>query len=140
MLVRCSRILLCGLLAVALVEMGPSARIAHAELIATATLSASATDGSPRGRVDAFMQRDDVRAQLRALGVDPEEARVRVAGLSDAEIARIDARLDALPAGGDFLEVMLVIFVILILVLLVTDLLGWTDVFTFVKPLPSGRR
>jgi hypothetical protein len=54
-----------------------------------------------------------------------------VAGLTDAEVARISQQIDTLPAGGDALGVVVLIFVILI----ITDALGVTDIFPFVHPI-----
>ena len=53
-----------------------------------------------RARLGAFLAREDVRAQIEAFGIDPEEAIARVDALSDAEVARIAGRLNELPAGG----------------------------------------
>jgi hypothetical protein len=68
-----------------------------------------------------------------ALGVDPAEARARVAALTDDELAQVAGRLDALPAGGDGLGVVLGVGLVVFLVLLVTDILGYTRVFPFVR-------
>jgi len=60
----------------------------------------------------------------------------RVAGLSDEEIQQITGRLDELPAGegaGGAIGIVVVAILIVFLVLLLTDLLGLTDVFPFVK-------
>jgi hypothetical protein len=55
----------------------------------------------------------------------------RVAALSDEEAAQLAARLDELPAGGsDFLTIALIVF----LVLLFTDIMGYTKVFPFTHP------
>ena len=90
-------------------------------------------DRAPRERVVAFMARDDVRAQLEAFGVPPEEARKRVAALSDDEIRQIAGRLDTLPAGEGVLETILIVGVVVFVVLLITDLAGMTKVFSFTK-------
>ena len=90
-------------------------------------------DQSARDRVDAFMTREDVKAQFRALGISPEEAQARVAALSDAEIDKIAGRLDTLPAGEGAVGAIVGAALIIFIVLLITDLLGWTDVFTFTK-------
>jgi Family of unknown function (DUF6627) len=83
-----------------------------------------------RDRVAAVLERQDVRARLQALGVDPADARARVAALSDDEAAQLAARIDALPAGGtDILVVALIVF----LVLLFTDIMGYTKVFPFTR-------
>lgn len=81
-----------------------------------------------RTRVQAYLQRDDVRAQLVNLGVDPQQAQARVAALSDAELSRASSVIDQ-PAGGDAITVVAVVF----LVLVITDILGYTDVFTFIR-------
>ena len=81
------------------------------------------------GRLLSALDRQDVRNQLEALGVDPRAAQQRVAALSDEDIRALDGRLGQLPAGGDILGVALVVF----LVLLLTDILGYTHIFPFVK-------
>lgn len=85
--------------------------------------------GTERDRLAGLLQRDDVRARLQALGVDPADARARVAALSDAEAGQLAAEIDALPAGGDVLGVALIVF----LVLLFTDVMGYTKVFPFTR-------
>ena len=58
--------------------------------------------------------------------------KARVAALTDAEAAELAARLDELPAGGvSILGAILIVF----LVLLLTDILGYTKVFPFTKPM-----
>lgn len=86
-----------------------------------------------RRRVDAFLQRQDVRDQMVALGVDPEEARARVASLSDREIGQIAGQIDRLPAGQGVIVALIGAALFVFLVLLITDLLGLTHVFPFVR-------
>ena len=81
-----------------------------------------------RTEVQAFLQRPDVQAQLVELGVDPQTAQARVDALSEAELARA-ADLADQPAGAGAAGAIVFIFVLL----LITDLLGLTDVFTFVR-------
>ncbi len=52
--------------------------------------------------------------------------------------ARRAARLDQLPAGG-LVGAVAGIILVLFLVLVITDLLGVTDVFAFIDPLPRGQ-
>jgi hypothetical protein len=114
-------------------------RLIAALLIATTTLAAfpaqagmiaAAADGD-HARIVAALERDDVRAGLAARGVAPDQALARVAALTDAEAAQLAAAADSLPAGGiDVLGVALVVF----LVLLLTDILGYTKIFPFTKP------
>jgi len=86
-----------------------------------------------RAKVEAFLQRGDVRTQMMALGVDPAEAAARVASLSDREIGRIAGQIDRLPAGQGVIVAVVGAAVLIFLVLLVTDLLGLTHVFPFVN-------
>ncbi len=90
------------------------------------------TAGVERNQVRSFLDRDDVRARLQEFGVDPAAARARVDALSDDEVAALAGRIGKLPAGGtDPLGVALFVFI----VLLITDILGFTKVFPFTKPI-----
>jgi hypothetical protein len=89
-----------------------------------------ATDSAlERERIATLLERADVRAQLERYGVAPGELKARVAALSDAEAAELAARLDELPAGGSIIGALLIVF----LVLLLTDILGYTKVFPFTR-------
>ena len=139
-----SRIALTAVLTAALIGIGPQARVARAELLSTAAAleaQASPAAEAARERVRSWLARDEVASQLEALGVPLQEAQARVAMLPDADLFMLDGRIAELPAGGDsFFGVVAAIFVILLLLLFITDLLGWTDVFPFIDPLPEGRR
>lgn len=104
--------------------------VAHAGTVGTQTLAASQGAEQAREQVRSVLQRDEVRAQLVAYGVDPQEAERRVAALSDAEAERLASRVEALPAGGSSSLIGAAVFIFV--VLLITDILGFTDVFPFV--------
>ncbi len=90
-----------------------------------------------RAKVMAFMARDEVRREFETLGVDPDEATARVAALSGAEIGRIAGHIGDDPAGQGIETIIVAsIFAALFVfvVLLVTDILGLTDIFPFVRP------
>ncbi len=106
---------------------------AHAGLITSDQLAAELAGTADRAPVKAFLGRDDVRKQLQNLGVDAGEAMARVEALSDAELSRINARLAELPAGqdaGSIIGALVVVFI----VLLITDILGFTKIFPFTRP------
>lgn len=105
----------------------------HAGLVTTERVIAQESGKADRARVEAFLQRDDVRQQFETLGVDPDEAAARVAALSDTEISQIAGKLDTMPAGQDALATALIIAGVIFLVLIVTDLLGITNVFPFIR-------
>jgi hypothetical protein len=81
----------------------------------------------------SIIAREDVRAALIAQGLKPDEARARVDSLTDSEVIRLAEKIDQLPAGGDALGVILGVALIVFLVLLITDIMGYTDIFPFVK-------
>jgi hypothetical protein len=89
---------------------------------------------SSRAKVRAFMERQDVQDILIARGIDPMEARARLNSLSDAEVQTLSAKIDELPAGGSVVGALIVIIVVAFLVLLITDMLGLTNIFTFINP------
>lgn len=106
---------------------------ARAEMIGTeAAVHLAGTDKS-RAIVTAFFERDDVRQAMEQQGVAVEEARKRVAALSDAELMRIAMKIDQLPAGGDGAGAIVGAILLVFFVLLITDLLGLTHVFPFVN-------
>ena len=116
--------------------------VAQAALISTHQLMGKQATGDrmpgngaqeERRKVDAFLQRHDVRDQMVAFGVDPAEAAARVASLSDREIRQIAGQIDQLPAGQGVLVALVGAAVLIFLVLLITDLLGLTHVFPFVR-------
>jgi hypothetical protein len=107
--------------------------VARAALIGTDQVIGAAPDASDRARVRAFLEREDVRAQLVMLGIDPSEATARVASLSDEEVRQISGHLGQLPSGEGAIGAIIGAAVLIFLVLLITDLLGLTDVFPFVR-------
>jgi len=102
---------------------------AQAGMVGTESLLAAGQAGEQRARLSTLLQRQDLAAELRAAGVDPQQVQARVDALSDAEVAGLVHRLDQVPAGGDVLALAVFVF----LVLLVTDIAGYTDIFPFVK-------
>src|SRR6476661_1829860 len=85
--------------------------------------------GAGREQVRNFLDRTEVRERLQSMGVDADAARARVDALTDQEAADLAAKIDQLPAGGDVLGLVFVVFIIL----LVTDILGLTKVFPFTR-------
>lgn len=84
-----------------------------------------------RAFVNEFMNRDDVRKQFEAFGVNSDEAELRVAALSDAEVAQLAEQIKTSPAGQGALGGIIGAVVLIFVVLLITDLLGFTSVFGF---------
>jgi hypothetical protein len=90
--------------------------------------SAAAVQGD-HARLLATLDRADLAERLRERGVSADELRLRIAALTDAEAAELMARIDKAPAGADILGLVFTVFI----VLLVTDILGFTKVFPFTR-------
>lgn len=102
----------------------------NAAIISTEQVVTAAAAQQNRAKIAATFERADVQAELQKMGVNTDEARARVAALSDAETASIAHKIDTLPAGGDGIVGTIVFIFVL---LLVTDILGLTKVFPFTK-------
>ena len=110
----------------------------QAAMVKTETVLTLSTAKNVRENLNQFLKREDVKATMMAQGISPAEATARVDSLSDAEIMQIADKMDQLPAGGSALGVIIGGAIVIFIVLLITDILGYTDVFTFVKH-PSSR-
>ena len=113
-----------ALVSVSLVSLGLQMPAA-ASVVSTADAIASAQGAPPRAVVDAALARDDVRAKLADMGVDPAAIEGRINALSEQEIATLAAEIEQAPAGGDALAVIGIVF----LVLLILEAVGVLDIF-----------
>ncbi|MBI3575352.1 MAG: PA2779 family protein [Gammaproteobacteria bacterium] len=103
---------------------------AQAGMIGTEAVVNAAQVQQDRERLRNAINRDDVKAELLARGVDPAQVQARVDSLTDQEVQSLSGKINQLPAGGDsFLGALVFIFI----VLLITDILGFTNIFPFVK-------
>jgi len=75
-------------------------------------------------------QRSWLQKQLEANGVNQADAALRVSSLSDSQIQQVNQRVDEMPAGAGVVGIIALGF----LVLAITDLIGITDVFPFIRP------
>ncbi len=126
------RRVLASVLAASITFVG-TAQTAQAAMVGTEQLAGSAagavaTSDAP-ARLAQLLQRDDVVRALTERGVSVEAARERVASLTDSEAAWMAQQIDSAPAGADVLGTIVFIFVLL----LVTDILGFTKIFPFTR-------
>lgn len=112
-------------LCLALLNLG-SPQVAQAALVGTSQ-AVAATDARSHdiALVTSTLAREQVREQMAALGVDPAAVEARVARLTDAELRTLAERMDQMPAGGDALAIVGIVFVILIIL----ELVGVIDIF-----------
>jgi hypothetical protein len=106
----------------------------RAAMVETEAVLQARDAASARQQVRAYLERDAVAAQLEAWSVPGEQARARVEAMTDEEIQQLAQRIESMPAGGvDALTVIFIVSVISFGTLIVTDLLGITDVFPFIE-------
>lgn len=98
-----------------------AAMVGNAELFGTT---------SERTMLLEALDRDAAQQQLAALGITQEQAIERINQMTDQEVAQLNQQLADLPAGGDVLGVVVLIF----LVFVITDVIGATDIFPFIHP------
>ena len=106
---------------------------AMAAMIGTEVVIDADRAQSAREYLNGFLAREDVRNALISQGIDPQEAKIRIDSLTDKEAQLVADQLEQLPAGGDFLVTFLVVIFLVFVILLVTDIAGYTDIFPFVK-------
>ena len=104
---------------------------AQAGIVGTEVIVSTAQAQLDRTQIMNLLDRKDIQEQLISHGVTAEQAKARVDSLSDADTHTLAGQLNTLPAGGD--SSILGVIVLIFLVLLVTDILGLTNVFPFVK-------
>ena len=104
-----------------------TAQVAEVQGVVSVDLAATAQ----RAHVLTYLDRPEVVAGLTERGVSADEARVRVAALTDGEVLQLAHTLDTAPAGADGGVIGVIVFIFVLL--LVTDILGLTKVFPFTR-------
>ena len=101
----------------------------NAAIVSTTDLVAEQQSQIDREYLLNSLDREEVKIAVVSQGVDVEMAKVRVASMTDSEVNLLNAKMDAMPAASGLVDT--VVFVLV--VLLVTDLLGVTDVYPFIR-------
>ena len=103
---------------------------AQAALVSNERLIAQAQHDTAKTRLLHTIERADIREKLLSMGVNEDDITSRIDLLTHDEIAQLNQQIDELPAGGDLLGVILIIFIVFV----ITDVIGATDIFPFIKP------
>jgi hypothetical protein len=107
---------------------------AQSKMIPTMEVIETVSFKKEREKVISFMEKTHIQKQMIEMGVDPREAIERVSRLSSQEVKKLAQEIDQLPAGADFgIGSIVGAAVFLFIVLLVTDILGFTKVFPFTR-------
>ncbi|MEW6691955.1 MAG: DUF6627 family protein [Pseudomonadota bacterium] len=117
-----------GVPLVSVALLGAQLSPAYAAMVDSPAVLQQAQQTMDRAGLAALLDRQDMQDQLVAMGVDPAAAKARVAAMTDEEVRQLNQGIQEMPAGGDVLGFVLAVFIILV----ITDMLGATDVFGFV--------
>ena len=104
-----------------------------AAMISTEETDTSLKAQEHRESLKALLLRDDIKNAFSSMGVNPVEAKERFDSLTDSEVIELSENIHDLPAAGSAVGVIVGALLIVFLVLLFTDIMGYTDVFPFVK-------
>jgi len=96
----------------------------QAAMVGTAQMQASPTSIEV---VDNAGQRHWIEEQLVLGGVPRIDAVSRVAAMTDTQVASLHQRIEQEPAGGN-------VFLVAFVILLFTELMGYTDILPFLRP------
>ena len=100
------------------------------QLVSTQSALDAVQVSAERERISDLLARTEVREQLVNYGVEMNEVEARVAAMTDQEVLQMADQLDNMPAGANaVIGALLTVFI----VLLITDLLGLTNVFPFTR-------
>jgi len=113
-----------SLLIILMLSFGVS-KLSLAGIVTTTQLLEAHQTNLERKQVRDWLARDDVRKQLTSMGVDVKSAQARVNNMTADEVHQMASNMNNMPAGAGVLEV--AVLVVLVLVLL--DLTGVTDIF-----------
>ena len=122
-----------GFLAIFMIVMLTPCQTVMAKMVSAQTVLDADRVSDARAYVNGVLAREDIQAALVAEGIDVQEAMLRVQSLSDEEILAVAERMETLPAGGSTGGTILIVSAIIFVILLVTDIMGYTDIFPFVK-------
>jgi len=88
---------------------------------------------SHRDRVSRFLEREDVRQELVSRGIDPNKVQAKVNALDRRELDRLAREIDRAAPNGQPVLPILAVGLFGFIVLVITDLLGFTRIFPFTR-------
>lgn len=114
----------------ALAFLGLSTMPLQAAMVSTDEVISAQQAEMDRESLAVVLDRADVQQKLAAMGVSIGDVEQRIALMTDAEVAQLNQQIADLPAGADVVGILVLLFVIFV----VTDVIGATDIFPFIRP------
>jgi len=82
------------------------------------------TRSTDQAKVQSALESSVIKQRLLDFGLTPEETTARLNKLSDEQVHRLAANIDAVQAGGDALGDVVLILVIVLIVIVILELTG----------------
>ena len=111
------------------------AQVSWAQMVSTEALFDRPVTVSSKEKVMQFIAREDVAKTFEEMGVDQTMIEERISLMTDEELSELAYQIETLPAGGDAVGGLIGAAVLIFIVLLITDILGFTKVFSFTRPI-----
>lgn len=89
-----------------------------AGIITTEQIAPQSQTEADKLKIQAFMERAEVKDQLHALGADEYMSKIRVAAMTDQEVHEMALNIDSMPAGGRLHDSDLILVLLLVLLIL----------------------
>jgi hypothetical protein len=89
--------------------------VTNAAMVDTGAVMNSTQTQNERSRIQDTLNRDEVKAKLSSLGVDPAQIEARVNALTGSEAQLLAANLEQMPAGGGVSLLLLILILILLI-------------------------
>jgi flagellar motor component MotA len=106
------------------------AATSHAGVVGSDTVLTQIQGEYSKQQLVSMVSNEDVLAKLETLGVDAQTAQTKISQMTNSELLAFNQQLNDAPAGG-IVGTAITVFI----VLAVLDLLGVTDLFTFIDPI-----
>jgi hypothetical protein len=107
---------------------------AAAAMVGTEKLLISDRNQETRSYLQQMMSRKDIQQALIALGIDLQEAQIRIDSLTDSEIELISQKINDLPAGGVDAAFVLIIVGVIVVVFIFVEYISAVPMLPWFQP------
>ena len=107
---------------------------AAAAMVGTEKLLISDRNQETRSYLQQMMSRKDIQQALIALGIDLQEAQIRIDSLTDSEIELISKKINDMPAGGVDAAFVLIIVGVIVVVFIFVEYISAVPMLPWFQP------
>lgn len=100
-----------------------------AAMIGTQTMLRPDRSQNTRAYIHGLISREDIQKVLVARGINPQEAKARIASLSDDELEMISENFNDQPAGGDATGFAVVVTMVIMIIAILVEYFSEVKMF-----------